>query len=128
MRPSILYPVMDPLKRLASAILIRALVDAQKGCPEAREWIIEDGSSPGFPFWCQVYGVEPISARQELRKAIKASPVKELAKEIRIERITQALTEHPELSNRELGRRLKVNYETVGRVRKQMPQAVPCFR
>ena len=96
---------MDPHRKLASAILIRALVDAQKGDPEARKWIIEDGSSPGFPFWCQVYGVEPISARKELGKAIESRPVKELAKELRIERITQALTENPGLSNREIGRR-----------------------
>jgi len=121
-------PVMDPLKRLASAILIRALVDAQKGCPEAREWIIEDGSSSGFPFWCKVSGVEPISARKELCKAIKASPVKELTKEIRIERISQALMKNPELSNREIGRRLRCGHEAVRRVRKLMPQTAPCFR
>ena len=89
---------MDPLKRLASAILIRALVDTQKGCPEAREWISEDDS--GFPLWCQIYGINPTSARQELCKAIKARPVKELTKELRLKRIAQALTEHPELSNR----------------------------
>ena len=113
---------MDPLKKLAAAVLVHALVDAQKGCPEALEWLLKDDSS--FPFWCRVYGAKPTSAREELCKAIKAAPVKELAKELRHERISQALTENPELSNREIGRRLKVNYETVGRVRKLMPQGL----
>ena len=117
---------MDALKKLAAAVLVHALADAQKGDPEALEWLLVDDFS--FPFWCRVYGAKPTSARQELRKAIKASPVKELAKELRIERITQALTEHPELSNRELGRRLKVDYGTVGQIRKQMPQAVAVAR
>ncbi len=111
---------MDALKKLASAVLVHALVDAQKGCPEALEWLLEDDYS--FPFWCRTYGVSPTIAREGLRKAIKARPVKELVKEFRIERITQALTENPELSNREIGRRLVCNYETVGRVRKLMPQ------
>jgi len=35
------------------------------------------------------------------------------ARELRDERITQALTENPELSNREIGRRLGCQYETV---------------
>ncbi len=52
----------------------------------------------------------------------QARPVKELAKELRHELIAHTLTENPELSNREIGRRLAVNYETVGRVRKLMPQ------
>ena len=107
---------MDSLKKLAAAILNSALVDAQKGCPEAREWLLEDDSS--FPFWCRVYGVSPTPARQELRKAMKARP----AKELRHERITQALTENPVLSNREIGRRLEVNYEAVRQVRKRIPQ------
>ena len=37
----------------------------------------------------------------------------------RRELVIQALTENPGLSNRELGRRLKVNYETVRRVRQE---------
>ncbi len=113
---------MDALKKLAAAVLVHALVDAQKGSPEAREWLLKDDSS--FPFWCRVYGFSPTSARQELCKAIKAAPAKELAKELRHELITHALTENPELSIREIGRRLRVSYETVRRVRKLMPQAV----
>ena len=117
---------MESLKKLAAAILVHALVDAQKGCPEALEWLLEDDFS--FPFWCRIYGANPTSAREELRKAIKARPVKELIKDLRLKRIAQALTEHPELSNREIGRRLKVSYETVGRVRKQMPQSAAASR
>jgi len=107
---------MDSVKKLAAAILNHALTDARKGCPEAREWLLKDDSS--FPFWCQAYGVDPTSARQELGKAMVARP----ARELRHERITQALTENPELSNREIGRRLGCQYETVRQVRKGMPQ------
>jgi len=105
---------MDSVKKLAAAILNYALVDAQKGCPKAREWLLKDDFT--FPFWCQVYGVNPTSARQELCKAMVARP----ARELRNERITQILTENPELSNREIGRRLGCQYETVRQVRKGM--------
>ncbi len=107
---------MDSVKKLAAAILNSALVDARKGCTEARDWILKDDSS--FLFWCCAYGVDPTSARQELCKAMVARP----ARELRHERITQVLTENPELSNREIGRRLGCQYETVRQVRKQMPQ------
>ncbi len=107
---------MDSVKKLAAAILNSALVDARKGCTEARDWILKDDYT--FPFWCQAYGVNPTSARQDLCKAIKARP----ARKLRNERITQALMENPELSNREIGRRLECQYETVRQVRKQMPQ------
>lgn len=117
---------MNALKKLAAAVLVHALVDAQKGSPEALEWLLKDDFS--FPFWCRVYGAKPTSAREELCKAIRATPVKELAKELRRERITQALTENPELSNREIGRRLKVDYGTVGRVREGMSQSYAVAR
>ena len=117
---------MDSLKKLAAAVLVHALVDAQKGSPEALEWLLKDDFS--FPFWCRVYGINPTSGRKELCKAIKARPVKELAKELRHERIIQALRENPELSNREIGRRLKVNYEAVGRVREGMSQSAAVAR
>ena len=103
---------MNSVKKLAAAILNHALADARKGCPEAREWLLKDDFS--FPFWCQAYGVNPTSARQELCKAMVARP----ARELRNERITQVLTENPELSNREIGRRLGCQYETVRQVRK----------
>jgi len=105
---------MNSVKKLAGAILNHALADARKGCPEAREWLLRDDFS--FPFWCQAYGVNPTSARQELCKAMVARP----ARELRNERITQVLTENPELSNREIGRRLGCQYETVRQVRKGM--------
>ena len=107
---------MNSVKKLAAAILNYALVDARKGCPEAREWILKDDSS--FPFWCQAYGVDPTSARQELCKAMVARP----ARELRYERIAQALMENPGLSNREIGRRLECQYETVRQVRKGLLQ------
>jgi len=103
---------MNSVKKLAAAILDHALADARKGCPEAREWLLKDDFS--FPFWCQAYGVNPTFARQELCKAMVARP----ARELRNERITQVLTENPELSNREIGRRLECQYETVRQVRK----------
>ena len=106
---------MDSLKKLAAAILTHALTDAQKGCPEAREWLLKDDST--FPFWCRVYGVDSSSAREELCEAMVARP----ARELRNERIAQALTENPELSNREIGRRLGCQYETVRQVRMRMP-------
>ena len=110
---------MDPLKKLAGAVIFEALKDAQEGSQEAREWLSKDESS--FPFWCRVYGVFPALARQELGQAIKTAPV---TKKRREELITHALRESPELNNREIGRRLKVNYATVRQIRKRMPQAL----
>ena len=110
---------MNSSKKLACAVFVNALKDAQEGSQEARNWILEDESS--FPFWCGIYGVSPAIARQELRKAIRTAPV---TLKLRKELIAQALTENPELSNREIGRRLQVNYESVRRVRKLMFQAL----
>ncbi len=45
---------MDSLKKLAAAVLVRALVDAQKDSTEARKWLLKDDST--FPFWCRVSG------------------------------------------------------------------------
>ena len=106
---------MDPLKKLACAVFVNALKDAQKGSQEACDWLLKDDSS--FPIWCRVYGVSPTIARQELRKAIRTAPV---TRRRRRELVIQALTEHPELSNREIGRRLKVNYEAVRRYRLEL--------
>ncbi len=103
---------MDPLRKLAAAVLFHALKDAQKGCPEARQWLLTD--EVAFPMWCRAYGVCPTRARKGLRTAIGAAP---LTRKRRRELIIQALRENPELSNREIGRRLKVNYETVRRYR-----------
>ena len=105
---------MDTLKKLAAAVLFHALKDAQKGCPEARQWLLKDDVA--FPVWCRAYGVCPVRARKGLKKAIRAAPV---TKRRRQELVIQALRENPELSNREIGRRLKVNYEMVRRVRLQ---------
>ena len=103
---------MDSTRKLASAILFQALADGQKGSQEALVWIQEGG--PGFRFWCGVYGVEPNLARSCLKKAIRTAPV---TKKRRRELISQVLTEHPELSNRKIGRRLGCNYAAVRRWR-----------
>lgn len=102
---------MDPHQKLAAAIIFHVLKDAQDGCAEARQWLLKDGF--GFPLWCRVYGVCPVRARKGLRKAIRAAP---LTTKRRRELVIQALRENPELSNREIGRRLKVNYEVIRRV------------
>ena len=108
---------MDSFKKLAGAVILSALSDAQNGSQEAQGWLLEDGLS--FRFWCGVYGVEPHLAHGCLKKALRTAPV---TKKRRRELITQALTESPELSNREIGRRLGCNYAAVGRVRKSLPQ------
>ncbi len=103
---------MDSFKKLAGAVILAALSDAQNGSQEAQVWLLEDGLS--FRFWCGVYGIEPNLAHCCLKKAIRTAPV---TRRRRRELVIQTLTEHPELSNREIGRRLKVNYATVRRVR-----------
>ena len=60
--------------------------------------------------WCLAYGVCPVRARRGLKKAIGAAPV---TKQRRQELVIRALRENPELSNREIGRRVGVNYEMV---------------
>ena len=89
---------------------MHALKDAQKGCPEAHHWLLTDDVA--FPVWCRVYGVCPVRARKGLKRAIGGAPV---TRKRRRELVIQALRENPQLSNREIGRRLKVNYETVRR-------------
>jgi len=110
---------MDSTRKLASAILFQALADGQKGSQEALSWIQEGG--PGFRFWCGVYGVEPNLAHGCLKKALRTAPV---TKKKRRELITQALTEHPELSNRKIGQHLGCHYDSVRQIRKRMPQAL----
>ncbi len=105
---------MDPLKKLAAAVLFHALKDAQTGCPEASQWLLT--YDVAFPMWCRAYGVCPVRARKGLRKAIGAAPV---TRARRRELVIQALRDNPKLSNREIGRRLKVNYQVVRRVRLQ---------
>ncbi len=58
-------------------------------------------------------------ARDCLKKAIEAASG---SKEQRRELILKALQEHPGLSNRELGRRLEVNYEMVRQLRMKMAE------
>ena len=109
---------MDPLKKLAGAVILGALKDAQEGCQEAREWLLEDDSS--FPFWCGIYGIESNLAHCCLKEALRTAPV---TKQRRRELILQVLAVHPEWSNREIGRRLECQYETVRQVRMRIPEA-----
>ena len=109
---------MNSSKRLACAVFVNALKDAQEGSQEARDWILKDKSS--FPFWCRVYGISPALARRELEQAIRTAPV---TLKLRKELITQALRESPELSDRKIGRQLGCSYATVGRLRNLMLQA-----
>ena len=110
---------MDPLRKLASAVILSALSDAQNGCPEARRWLLQDNFA--FPVWCAASGLDPTRARRKVKSVLAEAP---LTKKRRRELIIQALTKHPELSNRAIGRRLKVNYESVRQLRKRMPQAL----
>jgi len=87
---------------------LHALKDAQKSCPEASQWLLTDDVA--FPMWCRAYGVCPVRARKGLKRAIRAAP---LTRKRRRELVIQALRENPELSNREIGRRVGVNYEMV---------------
>jgi len=56
----------------------------------------------------------PVRARKGLKKAIQVAPVTKMR---RRELVIQALRENPELSNREIGRRVGCNYEMVRQVR-----------
>ena len=56
----------------------------------------------------------PVRARRGLKKAIGAAPV---TRERRRELVIQALRDNPQLSNREIGRRVGCNYEMVRQLR-----------
>ncbi len=64
--------------------------------------------------------MDPDLTRDCLKKAIETC----LSKEQRRELILKTLQEHPELSNREIGWRLKVNYETVRQLRMKLAGVV----
>ncbi len=109
-----IFTDMDSSGKLAAAIILQALKEAQNGNQDALQWILEAGT--GFSFWCQIYGVDPGPARDCLKKAIETC----LSREQRRELILKALQEHPGLSHRELGRRLEVSYETVRQLRMKL--------
>ena len=58
----------DPFKRLAAAVISQAVQDAinQMGRDKksATTWLFEDND--GFPFWCEVLGMDEDQVRQEL--------------------------------------------------------------
>ena len=58
----------NPYKRLAAAVISQAVQDATDELGgkkrSAIAWLFEDDD--GFPFWCNVLGVDPDQIRQEL--------------------------------------------------------------
>jgi hypothetical protein len=58
----------DPFKRLAAAVISQAVQDAVNrmgsGKKSATTWLLQD--EDGFPFWCNVLGMDPDQTRQEL--------------------------------------------------------------
>ncbi len=58
----------DPFSRLAAAVISQAVEDAFHELGTKRKsataWLLED--EDGFPFWCNVLGMDPDQTRQEL--------------------------------------------------------------
>ena len=58
----------DPFSRLAAAVISQAVQDATNGLgskkKSATTWLLQD--EDGFPFWCNVLGMDPDQTRQEL--------------------------------------------------------------
>ncbi len=58
----------DPFSRLAAAVISLAVQDATGGFGSKQKsaitWLVQDDE--GFPFWCNVLGVDPDQTRQEL--------------------------------------------------------------
>jgi hypothetical protein len=58
----------DPLSRLAAAVISQAIEDATNRLgskkKSATTWLLQD--EDGFPFWCNVLGMDPNQTRQEL--------------------------------------------------------------
>ncbi len=106
---------MRDLRKLGEAVLIHALKDARKGCPEARRWLLQDDLA--FPMWCAALGLDPTRVRRRVKSVLEEAP---LSLERRRELVIEALRENPELSNLEIGRRLDVGYETVRQLRLKM--------
>lgn len=109
---------MSDLRKLAAVVLLQAVKDGQRGDQEAREWLLSDDSA--FPFWCAASGLNPARARRRVKSVLERAP---LSRQSRREPVLQALRENPHLSNREIGRRLDVEYETVRRWRLKIQEA-----
>jgi hypothetical protein len=58
----------DPFSRLAAAVISQAVEDATQGVGSKKKsaitWLLQD--EDGFPFWCNVLGVDPDQTRREL--------------------------------------------------------------
>lgn len=67
----------NPFKRLAAAVISQAVKDATqeigRNKKSATTWLLQD--KDGFPFWCNVLGMDPDQARQELSDLL-SSPIK----------------------------------------------------
>jgi hypothetical protein len=59
---------INPFKRLAAAVISQAVRDATHKVgsdkKSATTWLLQDDN--GFPFWCNVLGMDPDQTRQEL--------------------------------------------------------------
>ena len=108
---------MEPHQKLAAAVILAAIWDAQNGIQKAEMWL--QGDEASFHFWCSVYGIEVGFARKCLKVAMKEACV---SNKRRKELIMQALVEHPELNNRQIAHRLRCYPESVKRIRKLLPQ------
>ena len=62
----------DPFSRLAAAVISQAVHDATNELgskkKSATTWLLQD--EDGFPFWCNVLGMDPDQTRQELSKLL----------------------------------------------------------
>ena len=58
----------DPFGRLAAAVISLAVQDATNGLGSKQKsaitWLLQDHD--GFPFWCNVLGMDPDQTRQDL--------------------------------------------------------------
>jgi hypothetical protein len=65
----------DPFRRLAAAVISQAIQDATNQMGRQRKsattWLLQD--EDGFPFWCNVLGMDPDQTRQELSDRLAAS-------------------------------------------------------
>lgn len=94
------------IKRLAAAVLLRAIQDCKKegfDGDDARRFLLEDREN--FTFWCYVYGISPERVRQAVRRGVKAK--------ISRRDVERAIRANPERSNNAIAKELGVHRERV---------------
>ena len=71
----------DPFSRLAAAVISLAVQDATDGLGSKQKsaitWLLQDDD--GFPFWCNVLGMDPDQTRQELSNFLLLEPTEATA-------------------------------------------------